>query len=85
MSDDKNTNPPFGNVEVCFDVDVKTHISLDFDDLYYVEDGRFDGDIMEAEEVLRGLVKKAKDLKTAIAYAKKERDRIASIRREHDI
>lgn len=70
--------PNFGRVDLDFNVDVRAHISIDFDDLPNVDEGQFYGDITEAEEVLRELEKMTKCLKNAIAYAKSKRDRITN-------
>ena len=78
MSENKNKKPPIGSVRVRFDVDVKTRINFDFNDLYYVYDGEFSGDISEAETVLDGLKKKVKELEAVIAYAKTKRQEIAN-------
>lgn len=77
MNEDKRKKPPVGSVGVRFDVDVKTRIHFDFNDLYYIYDGEFSGDISEAETVLCGLKKKVKELEEVIAYAKTKRDAIA--------
>ena len=77
MNEDKTRKPPIGSVGVRFDVDVKTRIYFDFNDLYYVSDGEFSGDISEAETVLSGIKRKVKELEEVIAYAKTKRDAIA--------
>ncbi len=78
MNEDKSKKPPISSVGVRFDVDVKTRIYFDFEDLYYIYDGQFSGDILEAEKVLIGLKRKVEELEKAIAYAKTKRDEIAN-------
>jgi hypothetical protein len=78
MSENKSKKPPICSVGVRFDVDVKTRIYFDFDDLYYINDGQFSGDILDAERVLFGLKRKVEELEKVIAYAKTKRDEIAN-------